>query len=125
MAVLRVLSEESEPIGMPELLAKLGSTFKERSVRRWINLLVKEGAVQKIGEKRGTKYVALGRKEEAQTDAVSSRFSSSNLQAIEKIKQPLFERMPVSYNEDWFADYVPNTTYYLPEKIRNKLVEAG
>lgn len=125
MAVLRVLGEESEPIGMPELLAKLGSTFKERSVRRWLNLLVEEGAVQKFGEKRGTKYLALGRDEEVQTDSVSSCFSSSSLQAIQKIKQPLFERVPVSYNEGWFSDYIPNTTYYLPKKVRSQLVEAG
>lgn len=88
MAVLRQLGLEPEPISLPDLLTKLGEGFNERSVRRWLSLLVQEGAVKKIGRKRGTKYIAVGRSEEA-SDEASSCFSSASLGAIETIKKPL------------------------------------
>ncbi len=56
MMVLRLLGLEFEPIGLPELMHRLGKNFKERSVRRWLRLLIEEGVVRKIGQKRGTKY---------------------------------------------------------------------
>src|ERR1700734_3172903 len=74
MAILRQLGLESEPISLPELMFLLGSTFKERSVRRWLNLLVETGAVKKVGQKRGTKYMSTGRSEEVDSSEISSCF---------------------------------------------------
>ena len=54
MAVLRQLGLEFEPISLSELMLRLGKGFRERSVRRWLCLLVEEGTVKKIGQKRGT-----------------------------------------------------------------------
>lgn len=68
MAVLRQLGLESEPISLPELMLRLGEGFKERSVRRWLGFLVDEGSVKKMGQKRGTKYLAVGRSDEAAGD---------------------------------------------------------
>ena len=82
-------------------MLRLGKGFKERSVRRWLGLLVEEGAVKKIGQKRGTRYIAAGRSEEANGE-VSSCFSSASLEAIKVVKRPLFERRPVAYVDDWF-----------------------
>ena len=124
MAVLRQLGLESEPIGLPELMLRLGEGFKERSVRRWLGLLVEEGAVKKIGQKRGTKYLAVGRSEEVASE-VSSCFSSASLKAIEEVKKPLFERQPVAYADDWFDSYEPNSSYYLPEALRQQLLVSG
>lgn len=124
MAVLRQLGLESDPISLPELMLRLGEGFKERSVRRWLGLLVEEGAVKKIGQKRGTKYLAAGRSEEA-TGEVSSCFSSASLKAIEEVKKPLFERQPIAYSDDWFDSYQPNSSYYLHESLRLQLLASG
>ncbi len=124
MAVLRQLGLESEPVGLTELMLRLGEGYKERSLRRWLGLLVEEGAVKKIGQKRGTKYIAAGRSEEA-NDEVSSCFSSASLEAIEVVKRPLFERQPVAYADDWFDSYQPNSSYYLPEVLRRQLLASG
>jgi hypothetical protein len=124
MAVLRQLGLESEPIGLPELMLRLGEEYKERSLRRWLDLLVKEGAVKKIGQKRGTKYIAAGRSEEANGD-VSSCYSSASLKAIEVVKRPLFERQPIAYADGWFDSYQPNSSYYLPEALRRQLLASG
>lgn len=124
MAVLRQLGLESEPISLPELLLKLGEGFRERSVRRWLVLLVQEGAVKKAGKRRGTRYIAAGRSEEA-NGGMSSCFSSASLQAIEVVKRPLFERKPVAYADDWFDSYRPNFSYYLEETVRKQLLTTG
>lgn len=59
MAVLRQLGLESEPISLPDLLARLGGGFKERTVRRWLDMLVQEGVIKKIGQKRGINLSSL------------------------------------------------------------------
>lgn len=124
MAVLRQLGLESEPISLPELMACIGEKFKERSVRRWLGLLIEEGTVKKIGQKRGTKYFVASRSKDV-ADEASSCFSSAGLKAIEEIKKPLFERQPIAYADDWFESYQPNLTYYLPESVRQQLLASG
>ena len=124
MAILRQLGLESEPISLPVLLKKLDGQFKERSVRRWLSELVRERAVKKIGQRRGTKYIAAGRLQEQNSD-VSSCFSSASLRVIESIRRPLFERAPVAYSDDWFDSYQPNANYYLSSALREQLFEAG
>lgn len=124
MAVLRLLGQESEPISLPELMLRLGHEFKERSVRRWLGLLVQEGAVKKIGQKRGTKYLALGRSNESKEE-FSSCFSSASLGAIRTINRPLFERQPVAYADDWFDSYQSNSDFFLSEALRKQLLASG
>jgi fido (protein-threonine AMPylation protein) len=86
--------------------------------------LVEEGAVRKIGQKRGTKYIVAGRAEEAKSE-ISSCFSSASLRVIEFVKKPLFERHPVAYANDWFNSYQPNASYYLSEILRQQLRVSG
>jgi len=124
MGVLRQLGLESESIGVPVLTLRMGNGFRERSVRRWLSLLVKDGSAKKIGQKRGTKYIATGRSEEV-TSEVSSCFSSASLEAIKVIKRPLFERQPIAYADSWLGSYQPNITYYLEERLRNQLLTSG
>lgn len=124
MFILRKLGMESEPISLPSLLIKLGDDFKERSVRRWLSLLVREGTVKKVGHKRGTKYIAVGRSKEIGIN-ISSCFSSASLEVIKMIKKPLFERLPRAYDDDWFEEYKPNFDYYLDQISRKQLFESG
>lgn len=63
LAVLHQLSQEADTISLEMLLQKLGPDYAERSVRRWLAELVKEGLVEKIGKKRGTHYKVLQREE--------------------------------------------------------------
>lgn len=124
MLVLRQLGLESEPIDLPSLMLRLDSTVKERSVRRWLDLLVKEGVVKKIGKKRGTKYIAVGRLEKIDSE-VSSCFGSASLEAIKMTKKPLFERQPIAYADDWFDSYLPNSSCYLEERLKKQLRASG
>lgn len=56
MAVFHQLNQESEPIGLSKLVNKLGDEYSERSVRRWLSEMITEELVEKIGQKKSTKY---------------------------------------------------------------------
>jgi Fic family protein/DNA-binding PadR family transcriptional regulator len=41
------------------------------------------------------------------------------------IRRPVGQRMPIGYQRDFLEDYVPNVTFYLPEKLREELRRVG
>jgi len=125
MALLRLLSLESEPISLSDLLHKLDKDLKERSVRRWLEQLLQEGVIEKIGQKRATKYVTTKHSPAESTSEISSCFSSASVGVVKTIRRPIFERMPVPYNDEWLDSYKPNSSFYFPEKMRTQLHETG
>lgn len=122
LTVLHQLSQEAEPISLPELLEKLGNSYTARSVRRWLAGMISEGLVEKSGIKRGTKYRVIHR---ANRSIGSSCFSSESAQIIDRVRRPIYERIPVTYNFDWFNAYEPNVTFYIPSNFRMQLHKAG
>lgn len=124
LAALHQLEKESTPITLFALLEKLGSSYIERSVRRWLTEMVKEGVVEKIGEKRGTKYQIKPRVNQEITQ-VESCFGLESAKIIKQVQRPIYERHPVVYNDDWFDSYQPNSTFYFPTNIRIQLEKAG
>jgi Fic family protein len=124
LAFLRQLSQESEPITLSAILDKIQLDYSDRTVRRWLQELVKEGLVQKSGQTKDAKYIAVKLAKET-SNQVSSCFGSKSLRAIKQIKRQIFEREPVAYNDQWFDSYQPNTSFYLSEAIRSKLKSEG
>ncbi|MBF8262392.1 MAG: Fic/DOC family protein [Parachlamydiales bacterium] len=121
MAVLHQLSLESDPICLNEILEKLGQGYVERSVRRWLAEMIQEGLVEKIGNKRGTKYRVLQR----ENRSIASCFGPESLKIIAVVRRPLYERVPVAYADHWFDAYHPNKDFYLSPAYRAQLFEAG
>lgn len=124
LAVLHYLSQEAESISLHELLKKLGDTYTERSVRRWLAEMVKEGLVEKIGDKRGTKYKAIQHISQPE-DTLNSCFSQKSKKILEQIQLPIYKRIPVIYMDDWFDTYQPNSSFYIPLELRLHLYEEG
>lgn len=124
MSVLHQLSQEAEPVGLPDLIKKLGEGFVERSVRRWLADMVTEGLVEKLGHKRGTRYRVIHRTNRG-VGLTTSCFSAESLKMLEKVRRPLYERSPVAYADDWLEAYQPNTTFYIPLNFRMQLQKAG
>lgn len=131
LIILQQLGQESEPITLSELTHKLGLNYTDRTIRRCLNELVHEGLIRKSGHTKGVKYVAikasnrLSGLETSNLSQISSCFGSESLTAIEKVSKPLFERQPVTYSEEWVQSYEPNTSFYLPNYIRQKLYNMG
>ncbi len=123
LAVFHQVSREEKPISINKILEKLGEGYAERSVRRWLAEMVKEGLVEKLGEKRATKYQAVRHARSAQV--FPSCFEENSSSIIEKVQKPIYERLPIAYVDEWFDSYQPNVTFYIPFDDRARLYEAG
>lgn len=137
-AVLKCLSELQEPVNLKMIADQLGHIYPERSLRRWLTELNNEGLINKTGIKKGTRYqfiigdlqnniLSVGKNKTSgnKTSGFHAYLSPEAIQAIEFVKQPIFTRPPVAYNDDWIAAYQPNSTFYLSEDIREELVVLG
>ena len=118
LAVLAKLNEKTRPVSLEELIGELGEGCPERTVRRWLAEMVKEGLVEKTGNKRSTKYQL----------AEMPEFRGGSFRegkAEDLVKKPLYARLPVAYSEDWFDAYIPNESFYIPFELRQQLYKAG
>jgi len=118
MSVFQQLIKEAEPIALLDLLKKTGKKCTDRTLRRWLTQLVKEGKVEVLGRRRATKY-------QAKQAGTRSCFGSESLAIVEQVRHPLSVRNPVAYADDWFEAYKPNETFYLPSSLRSQLYRAG
>lgn len=125
-AVFQQLSKESEPIDLQKLLEKLGGAYAERSVRRWLAEMVQEGRVEKVGNKRGTKYKT-SKQPQGQEDSeiFEGLFTPESAKIVAQVRRPLYERNPVLYADDWVNAYKPNVDFYIPQAVREKLRKTG
>jgi Fic family protein len=105
-------------------LEKLGNDYSERTVRRWLDQLTREGVVEKIGQRRARKYLAV-KHANMPSDELSSCFSLASSTVVDKVRRPLFDRVPVTYDQGWLDSYQPNSSYYISEKLREQLFQAG
>jgi hypothetical protein len=122
MAVYAALTKAEQPLSLAELLSILGKDIPPRSLRRWLQELVKSGAAQKIGEKRGARY--FGRSPET-TDNNPLIFNPMSNKALAYVSQPIYLRGPVPYHTDWLNAYTPNTNFYLTQEQRSTLMMHG
>ncbi len=118
-AIINALKRQARPTSMGELLAILGPDFKDRSVRRWLHDLVDQGDVVKTGRMSAVRYQATS------ASVVDELFSPEALMSLQRVRQPLFNRDPVSYNEEWINGYQPNATFYLSAAMRRALYAQG
>ncbi len=124
LAVLHQLILESDPVSLDDFFAKLEKKPAKRSVRRWLAEMVDEGLIVKLGSTRGTKYQAV-QHANSQKVEMSSCFSSKSALVVKKVRQPIYTRSPVAYNEEWLDSYQPNKTFYMPAHFRAQLQKAG
>lgn len=124
MAVLQRLKQEKVPISSKELLEKLGASYSERSLRRWLSEMVEQGLVEKQGSKRANRYQAIRSISYPKSDAARC-FGPDSEKAIEHIRRPLYEREPIAYSDHWFNAYHPNKSFYTPLELRMRLHHAG
>ena len=124
-AVVRFLERKGVPVSLKEILAFLGEEFKERTVRRWLEEMVLAGTVEKSGQGKATHYQLPRKKQEFARTKEKSFFEGKNFESITYTLKPLYERTPVSYNNEWFDHYEPNSTHYLPHALREELYKKG
>ncbi len=117
MAVFQVLRVAERPLGLPEILEKLGPGFTERTLRRWLSEWTAQGLVSKQGQKRGTRYFVTSKQIES--------FTSASQKALDYVSKPLHQRKIVEYDEKWLQKYKPNETQWLSSSLKKQLFELG
>lgn len=122
LAVFEALRKEKGLIDVPGLVAKLGREFATRTVRRYLAELIQEGLVERLGNKRSSRYRAIQREGIRETVFC---FSEASQKAVAYVLKPLEERSPVAYESKWLNAYRPNKTFYIPLAIRNELHRLG
>jgi Fic family protein len=55
-AILALLEQESLPISLPEILAKVNHSVPERTLRRWLSNWTNNKVIAKTGNRRSTRY---------------------------------------------------------------------
>jgi len=121
LAVLAVLRQQNEAISLSELMVILGPNYFDRTVRRWLGDMVTEGLVEKLGQKRGTRYRAI----QDQAESRATQFSDDANAVLAHVRQPIFKRDPVAYRSEWLDEYEPNISAYLPDRLARRLHQSG
>lgn len=126
--LINVLSTYSEPVSRVEIKKALEDRIPDRTLRRLLAKLVKDGSVVVVGQSRSRRYQLLPNKAVlliaeagAPQQTAHTFFSAASLQIIQKVQRPIFQRDPCSYNESWLKSYLPNQTYYLSAAQRQTL----
>ena len=118
--ITEILEQVNQPVTLYFILEKLGSEYKERSVRRWLVEMSRRGIIQIIGKKRATCYQLASKEYHSPAENISYVSEPTDL-----IRQPLFQRKPVSYNPIWLEEYKPNITNYLSYEAKDKMQKLG
>jgi len=116
--LFNLLLLNNEWLGLSAILA-LGHTFKERTLRRLLSELRDvDKLVEQQGKGRSTRYRAI-------LNSTNNIFGTKASLVIQAIRQPIYERTPVSYNKAWVDSYIPNKTFYFNEQQLNNMAIKG
>ncbi len=133
-AVLRAVEQFTEGASVKDISQVMEKLIPRRTLQRRLGQLVAEGKLLLKGMGRGSRYI---KKENAVLEIAfpALKFethaelyvpvSQEGEQVKEVVRQPVQNRQPVGYNSKFVDDYIPNTTFYLSLKIRQRLYEIG
>ena len=136
-ALAALIRAEPEGIGIEALSHRLGGSPQLRTLQRRLAVLVAQGRIQMIGDRRGARYrapvnaarsthepVRPGVSSPASTDIyLPTSVEGAEIRAY--VTQPRQLRRPVGYQLDFLAQYHPNHTHYLPQDLREQLQGLG
>lgn len=133
--ILQVVAGFSEGASLGEIIEELGGMVPRRTLQRHLSRLVEQNRLISEGRARASRY-----RLPKITGKIAGTFPTIKVemrgelyvpisQESEEIKrtvrQPIQNRNPVGYHRDFLDAYDPNTTFYLPERIRRQLAEIG
>ena len=124
--LLELVGKFTQGASIEEIMLGLNPSFPRRTVQRWLARLVKDGQLIAVGKGRARRY------ELSPISGVSAEvkphpipLSSEAVRIETLVSRPIQARHPIGYNREFLKTYRPNSTYYLPENMRQKLLEMG
>src|ERR1700730_13829735 len=138
-SIAQLLSQHARQWNSPAEIKAAVADVPDRTLRRWLGELVREGVMERAGSRKGTRYrwkptpkeeqrppaVAADADAGRSTTQIQSVFSPVSEQLLKRIDAPLYTRPPVTYSEEWVASYVPNRSNYLTTEQRAQLHAQG
>ncbi|CAN7741128.1 Fic family protein [Caballeronia sp. LjRoot34] len=106
------------------------------TVLRYLDRLIGDGKVERVGATSAVRYRLPGRKVEPMASVVAASPAKAKLTAspawseaaaalIDELNVPLGARQPISYQRHFVDGYVPNQSYLLPQALANDLYQEG
>jgi hypothetical protein len=126
------------PLGVDvdDLRKGLGFSLPERTMQRRLKRLEEEGRITSKGSGKGKRYFpamratpvpvpkrSALREDEVEYGAIPLSPAAREIRDI--VRRPLTSRVPVGYDLDFLASYVPNETEYLDAATRSGLAHLG
>jgi hypothetical protein len=118
------IEEASNGIDAVSLRAAVDFEGSDRTLQRRLNRLADEGKIRKRGRGTGTRYFSVHTETSVDWEGLDY-VSTEGRQLWRQLSQHLSSRKPVGYQSDLLEGYQPNRTWYLPDAMRNELMEMG
>src|ERR1041385_3598318 len=136
-AVQAVVAQYAEGVGIEVLQEMLAGTPR-RSLQRRLAELVRSGRLIAEGRGRARRYRVAPAVQVVRADGIPPvaqpsvaaaenyvPLSQAGAEIRALVQRPIAARTPVGYNRDFLDGYIPNTTKYLSEPVRQRLHELG
>jgi len=129
-AVRSIIADAPDGIAIDELARKLPN-IPRRTLQRRLSKLVNDKLVIREGKGPSTCYLLSEMQADSDNNLEATQADdyipvSPEAEALRNaIKKPLQNRNPVGYNREFLADYIPNETLYLSEKLSAELYKFG
>lgn len=136
-SIIRTAAEPLDVVAIGAQAAELiGEKPRRRTLNRWLEVLVADGRIVRVGGGRQTRYRLAGdhspvaelppralKNAADQEDYIPLSPTGEDVRSL--VRRPLGARVPVGYHEAFLRDYAPGKTWYLSEPVRARLHELG
>ena len=128
--IINVLSQSDIALSSREIGEFLNPPPAQRTLQRYIRVLVRDGSIEAIGKGAARRYRLPQHPErfrEHQQFSLEDKYWSfipigeGAKEVVKYVQRPVAARVPVGYELDFLASYKPNETFYLSEASRKPL----
>ena len=134
-AILEAVTQFPDGVSIENLSKTLGRKLPRRTLQRRLSRLVAQNQLILEGLGRGSRY-RLTRTAGESSDIIPGietkargevyvPISVEGKRIKKTVRLPVQDRQPVGYNRAFLDAYRPNTSFYLPQKTRDHLMEIG
>ena len=134
--ILEIVGRFRSGASIRQIEAAIDVEMPRRTLQRWLASLEKTGKLVRLGKGRATRYCLPNSREITVTDGIQtsispvsgelySPFSSEGLEIRAIVSEPLSRRVPVGYAREFLDTYRPNQSFYLPDDLRQEMMDLG
>ena len=134
-AVQAAVARFPEGASTDDVSGALAGTIPRRTLQRRLALLVEQGRIKVEGRGRGSRYrlpvvtgeahLVMGAAEVEASAELYVPLSTEGQVIKQAVREPVQNRQPVGYDHAFLDAYQPNTTFYLAQATRQRLLEMG